>query len=51
MKNIQKYIEKIYMDDDDISLCGWSFLTITITITINKTLIRNKTLTGEKNKQ
>ena len=30
------------------SLCEWSFLTIKITITTNKTLITNKTLTREK---
>ena len=30
------------------TLCGGSFLTITITITTNKRIIRNKTLTGKK---
>ena len=31
--------------------CEWSFLTITITITTNKTLITDKTLTGEEKKK
>ena len=46
MKNVKKYLK-------NESLCKWSFLTITITITTNKILITNKTVTGEEktNKQ
>ena len=31
--------------------CEWTFLTITITITTNKTIITDKALTGEKRKK
>ena len=31
--------------------CEWSFLTITITITTNKTLIIDKTVAGEESKK
>ena len=33
------------------SSCEWTFLTITITITTNKTIITDKALTGEKRKK
>ena len=47
IKKIKNIFKKIK------SPCEWSFLTIIITITTNKTLIADKTLTGEekKNKQ
>ena len=49
MKKIIK-IEKI-KNGKKKSPCEWPFLTITITITTNKTLITDKTLTGEEKKK
>ena len=45
-KDNKKYLKEIKKE----SSCEWSFLTITITITTNKTLITGKTLTGEEKK-
>ena len=45
-KDNKKYLKEIKKE----SPCEWSFLTITITITTNKTLITGKTLTGEEKK-
>ena len=45
--NAQKKIKNITKNE---SPCQWSFLTITITITTNKTHITDKTLTREEQK-
>ena len=45
-KDNKKYLKEIKKE----SPCEWSFLTITITITTNKTFITGKTLTGEEKK-
>ena len=46
-KDNKKYLKEIKKE----SPCEWSFLTITITITTNKTPIADKTLTGEEKKK
>ena len=49
--NAQNKDNKKYLKKTKKTPCEWSFLTITITMTTNKTLITDKTLAGEGKKQ
>ena len=48
--NAQNKDNKKYLKKKKKTPCEWSFLTITITMTTNKTLITDKTLAGEGKK-